>query len=163
MSLFWCLHLLISSDLLFNKLSSLYLASSSFSLKHRQYFLLVVLKDAHFLIIQQMTFAVKWLCFIVQYFLDSFVSFSWCSRLNDFVWLLNMCLKFASTVPIKCFVYSWDGSTWLVLCKRCLGLNIFHLEGSCFCNCTFSQSQWYLLVLFCHIIFIKTFFHNWNQ
>ena len=34
-NLFWCLHLLISSDLLFSKLSPLYEAISSFSLRHR--------------------------------------------------------------------------------------------------------------------------------
>ena len=76
-NLFWCLHLLISSDFLFNELSPLYEAISSFSLRHRSHFVLVVsrtslvvLKGAHFLVILQVTFGLKWLRFIVQYSLE---------------------------------------------------------------------------------------------
>ena len=72
----------------------------------------------------------KWLHFIVQYSLGSFVSFSQCSRLNEFVWLLDLCLKPISASPMK-FVYGWADSTWFVLRKWLFGLQIFHLQSSC--------------------------------
>ena len=100
----------------------------------------------YFIIILQVTFGVKWLHLIVQYSLDSSVSFS---RFKDFVWLLNLCLvNLFWQFLCKFFVYSWAGSMWSVL-RKCLGLSIFHLEGSCsyFCNCSFPRSQGYCLKL----------------
>ena len=100
-NLFWCLLWLIISDLLFSKMLYLNEKISSSSLRQIQsFFFLVVLRGRHFLMNIPVTFGVKWLRFIVQYYLDSSMLFSWCSRLNDFLWLLSLCLKSVSAVPM---------------------------------------------------------------
>ena len=58
--------------------------------------------DTHFLIILQVTFGVKWLRFIFQYSLYSslYSLYMWFSRMNDFLWLLNLYLKSVSVVAM---------------------------------------------------------------
>ena len=65
-SLFWCLHLLISSDCLFNKLSPLHEAQLTFFGCVEMYAFPYYSPD---------NFDLKWLHFIAQYSLDS-MSFS---------------------------------------------------------------------------------------
>ena len=115
-NLFWCLHLLISSDLWFNKLSHLYESIFNFSLRHITFTFGYVERCA-FPYYSPGDFWCEMVAFIVQYSLDSSVSFLWCSRLNDFVWFLNLCLKSVSAVPMYFFRCSWAGSTLSVLCK----------------------------------------------
>ena len=92
-----------SSDLLFNKMFPLHEGIPNFSLTHVYHFLVAVLEGAHFLIISQVIFEVNWLLFIAQKSLGSSSLFSDCSRLTDFVWLLNLCLKSVSSVPMHSF------------------------------------------------------------
>ena len=55
-----------------------------------------------------MTFDVKWLRFIFQYSLDSSASFSKCSMLEDFVWVIKSVLEICLGGSNVIFLFQCD-------------------------------------------------------
>ena len=99
MYLFLCLHLLITSDLLLNMLSSLSRAIASFSLRHRRYRLELWLYYLSIPKISQDMFEVLFADMIFQYWSNGSVSVWYLISLNVFLWFAYRSLNAVSLTP----------------------------------------------------------------
>ena len=97
--LFLCLHLFKISVRLFSILLSLCNTIFSFSFKHNEHLLLLVLYAWCLPKISHVMFALRLLSFNFQNLLESSVSDLWFLRLNDLLWFAYLSLNVVSLIP----------------------------------------------------------------